>query len=163
MLGQHLLSRRFRCAATEAEYHEWHFSIWGRRTANFALCVAALVLLNLCILLMGGSTRRRALDRDDSAYALGSLVAGLPSNPKPRASAFATRHAYPRLTVCIHREGPNVPLPAPRTAHPAPPNAKPMPTATPSLRPQPAPPPQRPQAAPPPTLGPLAGTPSPCF
>ena len=27
--GQHLLSRRFRCAATEAEYLEWHFSIWG--------------------------------------------------------------------------------------------------------------------------------------
>ena len=30
--GQHLLSRRFRCAATEAEYLEWHFSIWGRRS-----------------------------------------------------------------------------------------------------------------------------------
>ena len=29
--GQHLLSRRFRCAETEAEYLEWHFSIWGWR------------------------------------------------------------------------------------------------------------------------------------
>lgn len=135
MLGQHLLSRRFRCAATEAEYHEWHFSIWGRRTANFALCVAALVLLNLCILLMGGSTRRRALDRDDSAYALGSLVAGLPSNPKPRAPAFATRHAYPRLTVCIHREGPNVPLPAPRTPHHRTPSPCPRPHPASALNP----------------------------
>ena len=73
--GQHLLSRRFRCAATEAEYLEWHFSIWGRRTANFAVCVAVLVLVNLCVVLAGGSTRRRALDMDGSVYALGSLVA----------------------------------------------------------------------------------------
>lgn len=72
--GQHLLSRRFRCAATEAEYLEWHFSIWGRRTANFAVCVAALVLVNLAIVLAGGSTRRRALDVDDSLYAFGCLV-----------------------------------------------------------------------------------------
>lgn len=73
--GQHLFSRRFRCAATEAEYVEWHFSIWGRRTANFAICVAALVLVNLAIVLAGGSsTRRRALDVDDSLHALNCLV-----------------------------------------------------------------------------------------
>ena len=59
-VGQYLLSRRFRDPGVETEYLEWHFSIWGRRTALFACFFAVLALGNLCIVLVGTSTRRRA-------------------------------------------------------------------------------------------------------
>ena len=71
---QYRLSRRFRDPVVESEYLDWHFSVWGRRTAIFVALFALLVLANLCIVLAGTSTRRRALAVDDSLYAWGSLV-----------------------------------------------------------------------------------------
>lgn len=58
----------------EAEYLDWHFSVWGHRTGVFAMCFSVLALGNLGLVLSGSSTRARALAIDGSSFARGSLV-----------------------------------------------------------------------------------------
>lgn len=72
--GQHRLNRRFRSGDVEADYLTWYFGIWGRRTRWFVAFATTVVMANLAIVLIGGSTRRKALDFEQSSAALACLV-----------------------------------------------------------------------------------------
>ena len=59
------------------------------------------MLVNLCIVLAGGSTRRRALDLDDSPYAFGCLVTPPTLNRSHHASASAKSYLYRHPTLSL--------------------------------------------------------------